>query len=85
MPVETTNRSNGTTWIITLDADAPVDGIRRAIELTGFKIQQFLLPAAIFVVFGTEDQAEKARRIRGVIAVDADLEFDVGPPDASIS
>jgi hypothetical protein len=85
MPVETINRSNWTTWIVTVDAEAPVDEIRRAIELTGFKIQKFLLPAAIFVVYGAEDQAEKARRIHGVIAVEADLEFDVGPPDASIS
>ena len=85
MPVEITNRSSWTTWIVTLDANAPVDEIRHAIELTGFQIQKFLQPATIFVVYGTEAQAEKARRIHGVIAVEADLEFDVGPPDASIS
>ncbi|MGH9562356.1 MAG: hypothetical protein ACRD3S_12965 [Terracidiphilus sp.] len=75
----------GTTWIVTLDADASVERVRRAIERAGLAIQQFLQPTSIFIVRGTEAQAEKGRRIGGVAAVEADLEFDAGPPDAPVS
>ncbi len=85
MPVETSERPGSTTWIVTLKDGAPVEETRRAIASTGFTIEQFLLPASMFIVSGTEDQAEKARRIHGVMAVEADLKFDIGPPDAAIS
>ena len=83
MPVS--NNPEGTIWIVTLDSDAAVEPIRRAIERAGLMIQQFLQPTSIFIVSGTEAQAEKALQIDGVFAVEADLEFDVGPPDAPVS
>ncbi len=83
MPVS--QDSAGTTWIVTLDSDAAVEPVRRAIERAGLTIQQILQPASIMIVLGTGVQAEKARRIDGVLAVEADLEFDVGPPDAPVS
>ncbi len=83
MPVS--QDSDGTTWIVTLDSDAAVEPVRRAIERAGLTIQQILQPASIMIVLGTGVQAEKARRIDGVLAVEADLEFDVGPPDAPVS
>ncbi len=70
---------------MTLDSNAPVEPIRRAIGRAGLTIQQFLESVSIMVTIGTEAQAEKARRIDGVLAVEADLEFDVGPPDAPFS
>lgn len=85
MPVDVSHDSGGTTWIVSLDADASVERVRRAIERAGLSIQQFLQPTSIFIVHGTETQAEKARRIGGVAAVEADLQFDVGPPDAAVS
>lgn len=66
-----------TTWIVTLDADKPVEPIRRAIERAGLTIQQYLMPASIMIASGTEAQAEKARHIDGVLAVEADREFTV--------
>jgi hypothetical protein len=83
MPVS--HDSDGTTWIVTLDSGATVEPIRRAIERAGLTIQQYLMPASIVIVRGTKAQAEKARRIDGVAAVEADLQFDVGPPDAPVS
>jgi hypothetical protein len=83
MPVD--RDSDGTTWIVTLDSDASVELVRRAIERTGLAIQQLLQPASIMIVRGTEAQAEKVRRIDGVLAVEAEMEFDVGPPDAPVS
>lgn len=83
MPVD--RDSDGTTWIVTLDSDAPVELVRRAIERAGLAIQQLLQPASIMIVRGTEAQAEKVRRIDGVLAVEAEMEFDVGPPDAPVS
>ncbi len=83
MPVS--QDSDGTTWIVTLDSDAAVEPVRRAIERAGLTIQQILQPASIMIVLGTGVQAEKARRIDGVLAVEADLVFDVGPPDAPVS
>lgn len=77
--------SNGTTWIVTLDSNASVEAVRRGIEHAGLTIQQFLQPTLIFIVRGTEAEAKKARQIGGVAAVEADLEFDVGPPDAPVS
>lgn len=85
MSVDVSNDSGATTWIVTLDSDASVERVRRAIERAGLAIQQFLQPTSIFIVSGTEPQAEKARRIHGVAAVEADLQFDVGPPDATVS
>jgi hypothetical protein len=85
MPVSAERNSEGTTWIVTVDSNAPVEPIRRAIERSGLTIQQFLQPASIMIVRGTEAQAEQARRLAGVAAVEADLEFDVGPPDAPVS
>lgn len=85
MPVGSSNESNAATWIVTLDDGAQVERVRRAIERAGLTIQELLQPASIFVVRGTEAQAEKARKIEGVLAVEADLEFDVGPPDAPVS
>ncbi|MGA3136040.1 MAG: hypothetical protein ABSC88_08615 [Terracidiphilus sp.] len=85
MPVSADRNPEGTIWIVTVDSDAPVEPIRRAIERAGLTIQQFLQPASIMIVSGTEAQAEIARRIDGVAAVEADLEFDVGPPDAPVS
>ncbi|MGB0064500.1 MAG: hypothetical protein WBP85_08650 [Terracidiphilus sp.] len=83
MPVS--HNADGTTWIVTLDSDAALDPIRRAIERAGLAIQQILQPASIMIVRGTEAQAEKARQVDGVIAVEADLEFNVGPPEAPFS
>lgn len=83
MPVG--RNSDETIWIVTLDSNASVETVRRAIERAGLTIQQFLQPTSIFIVRGTEAEAEKARRIGGVAAVEADLEFDVGPPDAPVS
>ena len=83
MPVS--HSSEGTTWIVTLDSDTPVEPIRRAIERAGLTIQELLQPASIMIVRGTEAQAEKARRVHGVATVEADLLFDVGPPDAPVS
>ncbi len=83
MPVS--HDAAGTTWIVTLDTDASVERVRRAIERAGLTIQEFLQPTSIFIVRGTEAAAEKVRRIGGVVAVEADLEFDVGPPDAPVS
>ncbi len=83
MPVSQSQQE--TTWIVTLDSDAAVEPIRRAIERAGLTIQQILQPASIMIVLGTGVQAEKARRIDGVLAVEADLVFDVGPPDAPVS
>lgn len=84
MPVDAGHQSSGT-WIVALDSDKPVEPIRRAVERAGLKIQQFLESGPIMIVHGTEAQAEKARQIGGVIAVEADLEFDIGPPDAPVS
>jgi hypothetical protein len=84
MSVDATRPSDGVTWNITLDSSTPVEPVRRALTRAGFTIQEFLVPAFIFIVRGTAAQAEEARRISGVIAVEADLNFDVGPPDASI-
>jgi hypothetical protein len=83
--MQVSHDSEGTTWIVTLDSNAPVEPIRRATERAGLTIQQILQPASIMIVRGTEAQAEKARGIDGVIAVEADLEFDIGPPDAPVS
>jgi 3-oxoacyl-(acyl-carrier-protein) synthase len=83
MPVS--HDAEGTTWIVTLDSDAAVEPMRRAIERAGLTIQQILQPASVMIVHGTKAQAEKARRVDGVLAVEADLEFDVGPPDAPVS
>jgi hypothetical protein len=83
MPVS--HDADASTWIVTLDSDAAVEPIRRAIERAGLTIQQFLQPTSIFIVSGTEARAEKARRIHGVAAVEPDLKFDVGPPDAPVS
>ncbi len=85
MPVDVSHDSGAATWIVTLDSNASVEAVRRAIERAGLTIQQFLQPTSIFIVRGTEAEAEKARRINGVLAVEADLEFDVGPPDALVS
>lgn len=85
MPISASQGSGGTTWIVTLDADAQVERVRRAIERAGLTILEFLQPTSIFIVRGSEAQAEKARHIEGVLAVEADLEFDVGPPDAPVS
>jgi uncharacterized lipoprotein len=85
MPISASQGSDETTWIVSLDADAQVERVRRAIERAGLTIQEYLQPTMIFIVRGTEAQAEKARHIGGVAAVEADLEFDVGPPDAPVS
>ena len=85
MPVDVNHDSGGTTWLVALDSEKPVEPIRRALERAGLVIQQLLQPASIVIVRGTEAQAEKARRIDGVLAVDADIQFDIGPPDAPVS
>ena len=85
MPVDSSPDANATTWSVVLDSDKPVEPIRRAIERAGLTVQQYLTPASIMLVRGTEAQAEKARRIHGVTAVEADLQFNVGPPDAPVS
>lgn len=85
MPVATTHDQDAKTWIITLETHAPVEDIRHALEQAGLTIAEFLLPAGIFIVKGTAAQAEKARRIHGVASVEAEIEFDVGPPDAAVS
>ena len=69
MPVS--QNSAGTTWIVTLDADASAERVWRAIQRAGLSIQEFLQPTSIFIVRGTEAQAEKARQVGGVAAVEA--------------
>jgi hypothetical protein len=83
MPV--TDDSDGTTWIVTLDSNAAVEPIRRAIERAGLTIQQFLESVSIMIAIGTAVQAEKARQIEGVLAIEANPHFEIASLDAPVS
>lgn len=68
-------------WVVTTSGDRPLDEVAKELKKSGFKVSQVLSEVGLITGEGGDDVAAKARKVKGVADVSANVGADVGPPD----
>jgi hypothetical protein len=84
MPVTDPPSAGEQTWVVTVAPSTPLGSVKTELEEIGLKVDRILEAIEMLIVLGSEAQAEKARKIKGVTAVAKDVPVDVGPPDSEV-
>jgi len=72
-------------WIVTISSAHPITEVERELRSQGFVVEQVLEAVGSIIGLADPSLVDALRSLRGVEAVEPDLPFDVGPPDAPVS
>jgi len=70
-------------WVVTTSGDRPLEDVAKELKQSGFKVGQVLHETGLITGEGGDDDAEKARKVKGVTDVSANVGASVGPPNSS--
>lgn len=71
------------TWVVTTSGDRPLKEVASDLKKGGFKVGEILNEIGCITGEGGDDIAEKARKVKGVADVSANVPIDIGPPNSS--
>ncbi|HXH39977.1 MAG TPA: hypothetical protein VNN08_15205 [Thermoanaerobaculia bacterium] len=75
--------TNKRDWVVTTSGDRPLDDVAMDLKQSGFKVAQLHHEIGLITVEGDAAAAEKARKVKGVTDVSANVGADVGPPGST--
>jgi hypothetical protein len=70
-------------WVVTASGDRPLADVAKDLKQGGFKVAQVLHELHLITGQGGDDDAEKARKVKGVKDVSANVGASVGPPGST--
>jgi hypothetical protein len=70
-------------WVVTASGDRPLADVAKNLKQGGFKVAQVLDEIGLITGQGGDADAAKARKVKGVKDVSANVGAGVGPPDSS--
>jgi hypothetical protein len=70
-------------WVVTTVGDRPLEDVAKDLKQGGFKVGQLLHEIGLITGQGGDDDAAKARKVKGVSDVSPNVGAGVGPPDSS--
>jgi hypothetical protein len=70
-------------WVVTTSGDRPIAEVAKDLKKSGFKVGEVLHELNMITGEGGHDAAAKARKVKGVKDVSANVGADVGPPGSS--
>lgn len=70
-------------WVVTTSGDRPLEDVAKELKQSGFKVGQVLHETGLIAAEGGDDDAEKARKVKGVTDVSANVGASVGPPNST--
>jgi hypothetical protein len=69
-------------WVVTTSG-RPIEDVAKDLKQIGFKVGQVFHETGLITGEGGDDAAEKARKVKGVTDVSANVGASVGPPNSS--
>ena len=70
-------------WVVTASGDRPLADVARDLKQGGFKVAHVLHDIGLITGYGGDDDADKARKVKGVKDVSANVGAGVGPPGST--
>lgn len=71
------------TWVVTASGDRPLHEVAADLKKSGLKVGEVLNEIGSIIGEGGDDVARKARKVKGVADVSANVPIDIGPPNSS--
>ena len=68
-------------WVVTTSGDRPLEEVAKELKKHGFKVSQLLSEIGLITGEAGDEVVAKARKVKGVSDVSANVGADVGPPD----
>lgn len=70
-------------WVVTTSGERSLEDVAKELKQSGFKVGHVLHETGLITGEGGDDDAEKARKVKGVTDVSANVGASVGPPKSS--
>ena len=68
------------TWVVTASGDRALDEVAKDLRKSGFHVEEVFHEIGSIHGHGGEDAVKKARKVKGVADVSANVPIDIGPP-----
>jgi hypothetical protein len=70
-------------WVVTTSGDRPLNDVANDLRKSGLNVGDILTEIGCITGEGSDDAAEKARKVKGVTDVSVNTPIDIGPPNSS--